>query len=432
MSRSGRVSASRGRLVGGRYRIQRQLGAGGMATVYLAHDSELERSVALKLLAEHLTGDASLRKRFLREARLAAGLVHRNVVQVYDIGEDEGRPFIVMEYVEGETLAAEVRRRGRLDPSEVVSAAIQACAGLEAAHAAGLVHRDVKPENLIRGRDGTVKVADFGIARAAAGTMLTEHGAVLGTAAYIAPEQARGERVTAAADLYALGVVLYQLLTGQTPFQGETLAEILTKREEAAITPPGELAPDVPPELEAVVMRCLARNPDYRLSSAAELARELAEALPEAATEHLPEPSGRRATEVTVPLAPRRASRFFWRPPRVSAAAALAIAPLLLVGLVLGLVLGRSDSASSPTTQGPTRAQTTVQQPSTAQTGGGSGQALSCTEIEQRKRALEERKRALDERKKTASESEKQQLEAQKRALEERKHRLDEQKNTCT
>jgi eukaryotic-like serine/threonine-protein kinase len=442
MSQASRSSNTRARLVGGRYRIERQLGAGGMAAVYLAHDEELNRPVALKVLAEHLASDASFRTRFLREARLAAGLVHRNVVQVYDIGEDEGKPFIVMEYVGGETLAAELRRRGRLDSLEVVRTAIQVCAGLEAAHAGGHVHRDVKPHNLIRASDGTVKLADFGIARAADGTALTEHGAVLGTAAYIAPEQARGGRVTAAADLYALGVVLYQLLTGQTPVQGETLAEILSKREEDAIRRPRELAPGVPPELEAAVMRCLARNPDYRPPSAAELAQELASALPEAATEPLPEPSGRRATDVTALLtAPRRRARFFWRLPRASAAAVLTLASLLVLGVVVAVVLGAFDSPTSPQTQKATRGRTPVQQPSPAPASetngqappmsGTNGQAPSCIEIERRKQALEERKRVLDERKNKASESAKQQLEAQKRRLEERKHRLDEQKKTC-
>src|SRR3712207_132111 len=170
-----------------------------MAAVYLAHDKELDRSVALKVLGEHLASNASFRNRFLREARLAAALVHPNVVQVYDIGEVEGKPFIVMEYVAGETLAAELRGRGRLDPEEVVRAAIRVGGGLEAARAAGLVHRDVRPESRTRANDGSAKVADFGIARAADAAALTERGAVLGTAACSAPEQARGDGVAAAA-----------------------------------------------------------------------------------------------------------------------------------------------------------------------------------------------------------------------------------------
>src|SRR5689334_17683203 len=176
-----------------------------MATVYLAQDEELHRPVAVKVLAENLAGDAALRERFLREARLAARLSHPNVVSVYDAGETEdGLPYIVMEYVPGTTLA----ELGRVPPHEGVELVLQACRGLAHAHAAGLVHRDVKPQNLLLRDDGTVKVADFGIARAAETTALTQIGTVLGTAAYLSPEQALGEEVTAAADVYSLGAVL--------------------------------------------------------------------------------------------------------------------------------------------------------------------------------------------------------------------------------
>jgi serine/threonine protein kinase len=176
----------------GRYRLERPLGHGGMASVYLALDTELDRPVAVKLLAENLSGDESFRVRFVREARLAAGLSHPNVVGVYDAGEEDGRPYIVMELVEGETLADVLARRKRLPPDVAVGLALQACAGLERAHAAGLVHRDVKPQNLLVRRDGTLKVADFGIARAAEATALTQVGTVLGTAAYLSPEQLAG------------------------------------------------------------------------------------------------------------------------------------------------------------------------------------------------------------------------------------------------
>ena len=173
-------------LAEGRYRIERTLGYGGMAVVYLAHDEELRRLVAIKVLAEHLSGDSAFRERFLQESRLASRLSHPNVVQVYDAGEADGRPYIVMEYVEGDTLA----ERGKLAYEDAVPLALQACAGLQHAHAAGLVHRDVKPANLLVREDDVLKIADFGIARAAELTRLTQHGTVLGTAAYLAPEQA--------------------------------------------------------------------------------------------------------------------------------------------------------------------------------------------------------------------------------------------------
>jgi serine/threonine protein kinase len=290
-------------LSAGRYRVERTLGQGGMAAVYLAHDAELERPVAVKVLAEHLASDEAFRQRFLREARVAAKLSHPNVVHVYDQGEEDGVPFIVMEYVEGTTLGDELRRSGRFPPARVVDLALQICGGLEHAHASGLVHRDIKPGNLLLRADGTVKIADFGIARAAQATKLTQIGSVLGTAAYLAPEQATGEQVTAAADIYSLGCVLFELLTGRTPYVFETLAELVVKQREEVITPIRELRPDVPPELEAAVMHCLARRPDYRPASAAALAQELAAGSPEPPTEAIPHPSGVRATDVpTVPL----------------------------------------------------------------------------------------------------------------------------------
>jgi eukaryotic-like serine/threonine-protein kinase len=291
-------------LADGRYRVKRTLGQGGMAAVYQAHDAELDRPVAIKVLAEHLASDEAFRERFLREARMAAKLSHPNVVHVYDQGQEDGRPFIVMEYVEGVTLADELRRNGPLPPARVVDLALQICGGLEHAHASGLVHRDVKPGNLLLRADGTVKIADFGIARAAQATRLTQIGSVLGTAAYLAPEQASAEPVTAAADIYSLGCVLYELLTGRTPYVFETLPELVVKQREEQITPIRELRSEVPPELEAAVMHCLARNPDYRPASAAALAQELAAGSPEPPTEALPSPTGVRATDVaTVPLA---------------------------------------------------------------------------------------------------------------------------------
>jgi serine/threonine-protein kinase len=295
---------------GGRYRLERPLGQGGMATVHLAHDAELYRPVAVKLLAEHLAGDAAFRKRFLREARSAARLSHPNVVGVYDAGEaDDGRPYIVMEYVDGTTLEGS----GPLPPAEAVALAVQACQGLACAHAAGLVHRDVKPHNLLLRTDGTLKVADFGIARAAEATALTQVGTVLGTAAYLAPEQAAGEQVTAAADIYALGAVLYELLTGRPPYEPESLADLASRPE---ITPVRDLAPDVPTHVEDAVMRALARDPAYRQSSADKLAQEL---------------SGRQTAPTRVaPAAPHRSRR-----PWLAVAAAAAVAAIAVTAVLV-------------------------------------------------------------------------------------------------
>ena len=258
-------------IAGGRYRVERVLGEGAMAKVLLAHDAELGREVAVKLLDEGLAADPSFRARFAREARVAAGLSHPNVVTVFDVGEADGRPFIVMELVPGRTLEERLRRDGALPADDVLAIARQVCAGLEHAHANGLVHRDLKPGNLIERDDGTIKIADFGIARAVEGTELTEAGTVVGTAAYLAPEQAEAGTVTPATDLFALGVVLYELLTGRQPWKVESLAQLAGRRE---LTPP-ELPADTPPGLRAAIERSLRPDPEDRPSSAAEFARLL-------------------------------------------------------------------------------------------------------------------------------------------------------------
>ena len=224
-----------------------------MAVVDLAYDHELGRPVALKRLAENLARDDEVRTRFLREARLAARLAHPNVVRVYDVGDDHGRPFIAMEFVDGETLAERTARRGPLPPAEVVELGLQACAALTAAHRAGLVHRDVKPQNLILRADGVLKLGDFGIAIALGGTRLTAAGTVLGTASYLAPELARGEEATPAVDLYGLGAVLYELLEGRPPRDPSTIAELAR--------PEPIVPPHAPGPLAAVVLQCLARGP---------------------------------------------------------------------------------------------------------------------------------------------------------------------------
>ena len=318
-----------------RYRVERPLGHGAMSTVDLAVDLELDRNVALKRLAENLARDDDLRARFKREARLAARLAHPNVVQIYDVGEDgDGRPFIAMEYVAGETLAELLARRGPLPAPEVAELGIQACRALAAAHAAGLVHRDVKPQNLLLRTDGVLKLSDFGVAFGLEGTRLTMAGTVLGTAAYLAPEQARGEEVTAAADVYGLGAVLYELLTGRPPRNPATIAELA---ETTAIPVPQ----DAPPELARIVMRCLAADADDRPASAAELARALAATIPDVRTLPLPSHPSMRATEIiaTRPAPVRRR-------PETAVLLAAAAAVAVVAGVVAAFTTGGGSRAT--------------------------------------------------------------------------------------
>jgi serine/threonine protein kinase len=333
-------------LAAGRYELVRPLGHGAMATVDLARDVELERNVALKRLAENLARDKDLRRRFVREARLAARLAHPNVVRVFDVGEDEGRPFIAMEYVEGETLAEVVARRGPVPAAEVATLGVQACAGLAAAHAAGLVHRDVKPQNLLLGTDGVLKLGDFGVAVGHDGTRLTAAGTVLGTAGYLAPEQARGEEVTAAADIYAVGAVLYELLTG---IPVRSLASLAELGAEDGFRPPdiaGRL-PDAPAELVAAVSACLAFRPEDRPASAAALARLLAPVASEAGTLSLPADPAQRATEILGPRPARQGRR--WSSRRLAGGAALVAAALAGLVVAVALTTGGHAPRTTPT-----------------------------------------------------------------------------------
>jgi serine/threonine-protein kinase len=259
--------------IAGRYRLEGRLGIGGMSTVHLAFDERLERNVAVKLLAEHLAEDPNFVSRFRREALAAARLVHPNIVQVFDFGFDEhsGHHFIVMEHVSGQSCAELLRDRGYLEPDETVDIVTQACRGLDYAHRGGVVHRDVKPGNLLRSTDGGVKLADFGIAKATEQSSITQVGSVLGTAAYLAPEQARGEGAGPAADLYSLGVVTYQLLSGRLPYEATSLSELALKQQREAPIPLEALNPDIPPTLARAVFLALSLDPAGRPETAADL-----------------------------------------------------------------------------------------------------------------------------------------------------------------
>ena len=262
------------RTVAGRYELGERLGSGGMSTVLLAMDRRLERQVAIKLLAEHLADDEQFVTRFRREALSAARLVHPNIVQVYDFGLDEesGRQYIVMEYVEGNSGAEILAAEGMLDVPEAVGILSQACRGLDYAHRSGVIHRDVKPGNLLRSRDGVVKLADFGIAKALSEeSSITQVGSVLGTAAYLSPEQASGHGSNPRSDIYALGVVCYQFLSGRLPYEAQSITELALKQQREAPPLLSELNPDVGPELAAAVDRALELEPEARYETAEEL-----------------------------------------------------------------------------------------------------------------------------------------------------------------
>ena len=266
--------------IAGRYRLEGRLGFGGMSTVHLALDMRLERQVAVKLLAEHLADDPAFVSRFQREAQAAARLVHPNVVQVFDSGRDErtDQYFIVMEYIEGVLVRRDPARRrlgrGRRGAWTIIE---QACEGLHYAHRHGVVHRDVKPGNLLRSREGEVKLADFGIAKATEQSSITQVGSVLGTAAYLAPEQARGEEAGPKADLYALGVVTYQLISGRLPYEATSLTELALKQQQEEPPTLDTLVAAVRPELADAVAIALALDPRERYSTAREMGRALSD-----------------------------------------------------------------------------------------------------------------------------------------------------------
>ena len=261
-------------LFDGRYRIMRKLGAGGMADVYLAEDQELGRRVAIKILNDRHANDDQFIERFRREAKNAAALNHPNIVSIYDRGNAEDTYYIAMEFLDGRSLKELIVGRGAAPINVAIEYARQILSALRFAHRHGIVHRDIKPHNVLVDGEGRVKVTDFGIARAGTSQM-TETGSIVGTAQYLSPEQARGGEVDPRSDLYSLGVVLHELLTGKTPFDGETPVEIAMKHLSTPPKPPSKLRPDIPPELDKVVLRALAKSPDDRYQSADEMEADL-------------------------------------------------------------------------------------------------------------------------------------------------------------
>jgi serine/threonine-protein kinase len=264
----GEVSTLIGRIIGGRYEILQRLGAGGMATVYLANHLLLERKVAVKVLNSEYASDEEFVKRFRREAQAAASLSHPNIVSIYDVGAEGDIHYIVQEYVEGETLKELINREGPLPANRAVDFAIQICDALACAHRNRIIHRDIKPHNILIGRDGRAKVSDFGIARAAAEATLTHSGAIVGSVHYFAPEQARGSVTDEKSDLYSLGIVLYEMLTGKVPFEGESPISVALRHVQERVPSPRETVPSVPAEVERIVAQATERDPNKRYQSA--------------------------------------------------------------------------------------------------------------------------------------------------------------------
>ncbi len=354
-----------GTIIDGRYRVSAKLGSGGMAEVYLAQDTLLGRQVALKLLHHRFAEDQEFVERFRREASSAAGLSHPNVVAVFDRGEWDGTYYIAMEYLPGRSLKAVVREHGALSPQDATDIVVQILLATRFAHKRGIIHRDIKPHNVILDEEGRAKVTDFGIARAGASDM-TLTGSIMGTAQYLSPEQAQGHAVSESSDLYAVGVVLYELLTGQVPFEGESPVTVALKQVSVEPTPPSALNPAVTPALEAVVMRSLAKDPAARFASADEFIAALQQAregiAPAPAFNGAP-PTRDAAALLVPPQGPeqdgvddgaRRRKRAIWIAAGVVLLAIAAAAALLL------LKPSKSERVTVPNLSGETQAAATT------------------------------------------------------------------------
>src|SRR2546421_10069487 len=273
------MSTLLGTTLSGRYRLEARIGAGGMSTVYRALDGTLQRQVAIKLMNREVSSDSDQLERFRREARAVAQLSNPHIVGVIDAGEDDGRPYIVLEYVEGETLKDRIRRMGRLPIAEAVVYAIEIARALGAAHARHIIHRDVKPQNVLIDEEGSAKVTDFGIARTLEEDGLTADGRVLGTTDYVSPEQALGHQVTPQSDLYSLGIVMFEMLTGDVPFHGENQVAVAMKHVREELPDLQLLRPEVSSALAAVIDRATEKDLDRRYASDAQLIADLEEAL---------------------------------------------------------------------------------------------------------------------------------------------------------
>ncbi len=264
-----------GKVLAERYEIIEKIAEGGMARVYRGRDIVLKRTVAVKILKDQMTGDAAFIRRFEREAQSAAALSHPHIVNIYDVGEQDGIHFMVMEYVEGDNLKDYIRRKGRLPVHEAVKITRQIAEALDQAHAAGVVHRDIKPQNILFSRTGKVKVTDFGIAIAGDGATVTVGDEIIGSVQYISPEQARGELAGKQSDLYSLGIVLYEMVTGKVPFSGENPVAVAMKHIQEKIVPPRQLVPGLPKALEQIILKTVQKDIAERYGTAGELLEDL-------------------------------------------------------------------------------------------------------------------------------------------------------------
>lgn len=268
-----------GKMLGNRYEILEKLGGGGMAIVYKGRDTFLNRFVTIKVLRPEFTSDEDFIKRFRREAQAVARLSHPNIVNIHDVGQEDGIHYLVMEYIQGDNLKAIIRKNGQLAPEHAVRFAVQICEALEHAHENHIVHRDVKPHNILVTDDGRAKLTDFGIAMEATSGTITRTDTIMGSVHYLSPEQARGETATAKSDIYAVGILLYEMLTGKQPYSGDSPIAVALKHIQETPQPVDEVNDSVPAELAAVVMRAMEKKPEDRFKSAAELARYLEVAL---------------------------------------------------------------------------------------------------------------------------------------------------------
>ncbi len=267
-----------GVVLGKRYEILGRIGSGGMADVYKGKDHKLNRYVAIKVLKSDYRTDEVFIKKFLSEAQAAAGLMHPNVVNVYDVGQDRGLYYMVMELVEGITLKDYIEKKGRLSAKETISISIQMVTGLQAAHNQHIIHRDIKPQNIIISKDGKVKVTDFGIARATTSTQ-TISTSVMGSVHYTSPEQARGGIVDQKSDIYSIGITMYEMITGHVPFDGDSTVTVALKHLQEEIDSPAEEVPDIPYSLECIIMKCTQKNPGLRYHDCAALLLDLKRSL---------------------------------------------------------------------------------------------------------------------------------------------------------